>query len=110
MVSAVNWATYSTWPEPRGGFFLWASLPTDMDAEALLERAIARRVLFVIGTAFYVDGGGRNAMRLSFAQPSAARIEEGVERLATAVRDVLGTLERQGGVKGASVVSVPGTS
>ncbi len=97
-----------SWPEPRGGFFLWASLPSGMDAEVLLEHAIARRVLFVIGTAFYVDGAGRGAMRLSFAQPSAARIEEGVERLATAVRDALGALERQGGVKGASIVSVPG--
>jgi 2-aminoadipate transaminase len=99
-----------SWPEPRGGFFLWASLPRGMDAEVLLDRAIAHGVLFVIGTAFYVNGGGRDAVRLSFAQPSAARLEEGIERLAHAVRELLGAVERQGGVKGASVVSVPGTS
>ena len=99
-----------SWPEPRGGFFLWVSLPQGMDAEALLEHAMAQRVLFVIGTAFYVDGGGRDAIRLSFAQPSVNRIEEGVGRLANAVRELLGALERQGGVKGDSIVSVPGTT
>src|SRR4029079_7129368 len=29
-----------TWPKPRGGFFLWVTLPRGVDASAMLDRAI----------------------------------------------------------------------
>jgi 2-aminoadipate transaminase len=51
---------------------------------ALLERAIQRGVVFVAGSAFHVDGGGSNTIRLSFSAPSPERIKEGVQRLAAA--------------------------
>jgi 2-aminoadipate transaminase len=75
------------WPEPRGGFFLWATLPPCMSAEDLLPRAIAERVIFVVGSAFFVDGSGQNHLRLSFSLPSVERIEEGVRRLCRVVKD-----------------------
>jgi 2-aminoadipate transaminase len=71
-----------TWPTPKGGFFLWAKLPAGVDDNALLERALAQRLVFVIGSAFYVDGTGHDRIRLSFSAPSPERIEEGVRRLA----------------------------
>jgi 2-aminoadipate transaminase len=70
-----------TWPTPRGGFFLWARLPDGVDDSTLLERALEQRLVFVIGSAFYVDGTGHDRVRLSFSAPPAARIEEGVRRL-----------------------------
>jgi 2-aminoadipate transaminase len=39
----------------------------------------------VIGSAFYVDGSGRDTLRLSFSQPSDAELVEGVKRLARAI-------------------------
>jgi 2-aminoadipate transaminase len=78
-----------TWPEPRGGFFIWTRLPETVDAEAMLVRATAHGVIFVVGSAFYVDGAGRNMLRLSFSQPTTARIEEGVRRLADAIHEEL---------------------
>ena len=73
-----------TWPTPKGGFFLWATLPEGCSDTELLERAIQHGVIFVIGSAFHVDGSGHDTIRLSFSAPSAERIEEGARRLAKA--------------------------
>ncbi len=74
------------WSIPKGGFFLWAKLPEGCDDGALLVRALERRVAFVVGSAFYVDGTGHDRIRLSFSTPSPERIQEGVRRLAEALR------------------------
>ena len=76
-----------TWPTPRGGFFIWAALPDEIDADALLMRCVQHGVIYVAGAAFYVDGSGRNKMRLSFSWPTPERIREGVTRLAAAIRE-----------------------
>jgi 2-aminoadipate transaminase len=70
---------------PRGGFFLWTRLAGNLDAEQVLARALEAKVSFVIGSAFYVDGSGRDTLRLSFSQPSDAELVEGVKRLARAI-------------------------
>ena len=63
--------------------FTWATLPADVDAAALLARALREvGVAFVPGAAFHPDGAGANTMRLSYSLPSTERIEEGVWRLA----------------------------
>jgi 2-aminoadipate transaminase len=73
------------WTQPRGGFFLWVEFPPGVDDRALFDRAVDRRVSFVIGSAFYVDGGGHQYGRLSFSAPSHNRIREGIQRLAEAI-------------------------
>lgn len=78
-----------TWPEPRGGFFLWASCAGGIDTDALLDRAVAHRVVYVAGSAFFVDGRRSGFARLAFSAPSHERIEEGIRRLAAAVREEL---------------------
>ena len=75
-----------TWPEPKGGFFLWVSLPGRCATDEMLPRAIEERVIYVAGSAFFVDGTGRNTMRLSFSLPSHEKIVEGVRRLAKVVK------------------------
>jgi 2-aminoadipate transaminase len=77
------------WPEPRGGFFLWARLPQPLDAPVLLERAMAHGVIFVSGHAFFVDGGGHDRIRLAFSLPAPEAIAEGVRRLSSAIREAL---------------------
>jgi 2-aminoadipate transaminase len=91
MVTALkqNLGATASWPDPRGGFFLWLTLPNGADADRLLQRAVQHGVIFVAGGAFYVDGTGHNTMRLSFSQPSIPRIMEGVSRLAAAIREEL---------------------
>ena len=75
-----------TWPAPKGGFFLWTTLPEGMHCDRVLEEALKQRVIFVAGTAFYVDGTGERQARLSFSAPTHDRLREGVRRLAAAVR------------------------
>ena len=75
-----------TWPEPKGGFFLWPELPEGFDGDALLARAIEEKVIFVAGSAFYVDGTGQRRIRLSFSHPTADKLTEGVRRLAAAFK------------------------
>lgn len=94
MVEALR-ATFGSrlsWPAPRGGFFLWATLPEQIDAERLIARAIDHGVIYVAGEAFFVNGSGRNLVRLSFSSPPPERIREGVKRLGAAVTEELGAL------------------
>jgi 2-aminoadipate transaminase len=78
-----------TWPEPKGGFFLWASFGQGIDTDALLRRAIAHGVVFVPGSAFYVEPRQLDRARLSFSAPPPAQIDAAVARLAGAVREEL---------------------
>ena len=76
-------------PDPRGGFFLWATLPQAIDADHMLDRAVRHGVVYVAGSAFFVNDGGRNLIRLSFSAPSHDRLREGAVRLASAIREEL---------------------
>jgi 2-aminoadipate transaminase len=77
------------WTEPEGGLFLWVRLPKNMDTNELFPKAVEDKVAYVVGSAFYCDGKGRNTMRLNFSYPSEAQIEEGIERLARMLRENL---------------------
>jgi 2-aminoadipate transaminase len=81
-----------TWPEPKGGFFLWATLPSRCSTDEMLPRAVEQRVIYVAGSAFFVDASGGNILRLSFSLPSKEKIVEGVRRLAGVVREELAGL------------------
>jgi DNA-binding transcriptional MocR family regulator len=73
------------WTQPRGGFFLWADFGDGVDDTRLFEDAIAERVSFVVGSAFFVDGGGHRFGRLSYSAPTHDGLREGVARLARAL-------------------------
>ena len=75
-----------SWPKPKGGFFLWVTLPPSIDAGQMIARAIEEGVVYVTGDAFYVDGSGQNTLRLSFSAPTPERIDAGVARLAATLR------------------------
>jgi 2-aminoadipate transaminase len=86
----------ATWTRPRGGFYVWVTLPEGLDATAMLPRAVTERVAYVPGTAFYADGQGRRNMRLSYCYPTPDRIREGVRRLADVIDAELEMLETFG--------------
>jgi DNA-binding transcriptional MocR family regulator len=79
-----------TWTRPEGGMFVWVTLPKGIDGKDLLEHAVEKhRVAFVPGGAFFADGSGQNTIRLSFSLPPTEVIDQGVTRLAAAMRDVM---------------------
>jgi 2-aminoadipate transaminase len=74
--------------EPEGGMFLWGELPRGVSAEGVFARAIERKVAFVPGMPFYVDGTD-NTFRLNFSNSTPERIEEGVRRLGACLKEAL---------------------
>lgn len=70
---------------PQGGMFFWARLRAGRDATDFARRAIGQLVAFVPGTPFFAHDPDRSTLRLSFATADAAKIEEGVARLARAL-------------------------
>ncbi len=76
--------------EPQGGYFLWVGLPEGTDVVALQQAASERGVSFVKGSDFVLDGAA-SALRLAYAGVTVAQIQEGVARLAEALRAVSGT-------------------
>ena len=88
----------TTFPEgtrytrPEGGLFIWVELPSGIDAQALLEKAVARHVAYVPGTHFFADGGHENTLRLNFSNSTIEQIRTGMAVL----RDLIGAETQQG--------------
>ena len=77
----------ATWTKPGGGFYVWVNLPPEIDTKVMVPKAIAAKVAYVPGTAFYADGFGTWAMRLSYCHPTPERIREGVKALSQVVKE-----------------------
>ena len=76
-----------SWTEPEGGLFLWVVMPENINSEKMFETAIKNNVAYVMGSAFYPDGSGKNTMRLNFSYSSFEEIDEGIKRLAKAITE-----------------------
>jgi len=72
---------------PSGGYFMWVELPEIVDVSALEKAARARGVLFVKGTDFLLEGGS-NTLRLAYSGVNPEQIDEGITRLADALKSL----------------------
>jgi DNA-binding transcriptional MocR family regulator len=72
---------------PEGGYFMWVELPEAVDVAELEKAAAQRDVLFVKGTDFLLEGG-RNTLRLAYSGVTPEQIDEGITKLADAVRSL----------------------
>jgi DNA-binding transcriptional MocR family regulator len=70
---------------PEGGYFMWVELPEGTEIDRVFAEANARGVAIVKGTDFLLQGG-ENTMRLAYSGVTEDQIDEGVSRLAEAVR------------------------
>jgi 2-aminoadipate transaminase len=85
------WPDSCSWTRPQGGLFLWAKVPESIDTVEFLKDAVAQKVAYVPGVNFYPNrDGGHNAMRLNFSYCAPDVIVEGIHRLGTALKQVLG--------------------
>ena len=74
------------WTVPKGGFFSWLTLPDGVDADELALRAVESGVAVVPGALFFSDERGSDNVRLSFSLVEEAKIDDGIERLASLVK------------------------
>jgi 2-aminoadipate transaminase len=77
------------WTHPKGGLFLWVTLPEELDSNDVFKSAVEAKVAIVPGESFHPLGGGKNTMRLNFSNSKPEMIEEGIKRLAKVIKDDL---------------------
>jgi len=85
------------WQEPRGGMYVWATLPEPWRSglkSRLFRRARAENVLYVPGALCYADDVTRprpdHEVRLTFGSVRARQITEGIARLARCLESLSG--------------------
>ena len=76
-----------SWTRPKGGLFLFLTLPEGFDSVKFYDRALSAGVAYVAGSFFHSDGGGRNTMRLNFSFMSPEKIVSGLDLLGSLVRE-----------------------
>ena len=95
-----------SWTHPKGGLFLWVTLPEGLDMQGIFKSALEQNVAFVPGDSFYANVSqnnvGRNHdgcnkdgqegsrhMRLNFSNAAPDEIREGIRRLSMALKSHL---------------------
>jgi 2-aminoadipate transaminase len=53
----------------------------------MLPQAVKKNVAYVPGEGFYIDGAGKNCMRLNFSFVEPGKIRRGIEILAEVIRE-----------------------
>ena len=86
--------------QPKGGIFLWVTLPDEVDTSRLAQVAAAEGVAINPGAEWSADPeSGRHRMRLCFAHPGEQEIRDGVARLADICYRETGIPIRSGNVQ-----------
>lgn len=83
-----------TWTEPRGGMFVWLTLPREFNtgpSGTLVKAAIREGVLYIPGEFGHIFENGvrpTNEMRLSYGDARPQQVDAGIQRLRRAVDSV----------------------
>ncbi len=84
-----------SWTRPRGGLFVWLSVPEGVDLGArgpVVPKCLERGVLYIPGSFAFPGEPGpvpTNFARICFGVPSEVELTEGVRRLSAALVDCL---------------------
>lgn len=84
LMLAQNWNGVK-WEKPRGGMFLWVTLPEHIDSEKLLAASVKEGVAFVPGKPFYADEPQSNTMRLNYTLLDRDDTQLAISRLSAAL-------------------------
>jgi DNA-binding transcriptional MocR family regulator len=78
----------ATWIVPGGGQHVWVTLRRAIDERALYGEALRAGVAFLPGGATQAEPSARTSLRLSFSYVDPEQLDEGVRRLARALRSL----------------------
>ena len=68
-----------TYQRPKGGVYVWCTLPAELDGRDVAQRCMKRGVSMIPGDVFYPNrNGGFHQLRLNFSFETEARIREGM--------------------------------
>jgi DNA-binding transcriptional MocR family regulator len=88
------------WTRPRGGLFLWVSLPRHIDGRELAQAAQQEKVFYSKGELFHSNGEGGHTLRLTFSAVTPQQIETGVATLGRLIQQ-RSAQDADGGARGA---------
>ncbi len=78
-----------SWNEPKGGFYIWLTLPKHIKSTDIFKQSVKKGVVFVTGRTFDPKGKKDDCLRLSFSNVDKKDMEKGIKILAKAVKKVL---------------------
>ena len=82
-----HFSDLADWNMPQGGLFFWLTLKQPLDTRTLLNEALAGDVAFMPGEPFFPEPDKNlGHLRLNFSHIDPARLDEGLKRLATVLR------------------------
>ncbi len=74
------------WTRPQGGFFIWVTLPDDVDSVQLARRLGDQGVFVSAGPGFYHTDRGHHEFRLSYSYPTDEEISKGISIVGNEIR------------------------
>lgn len=78
-----------SYTNPKGGMFIWMTLPDYISAYTLLELAANEKIVFVPGEVFYTDIKASNTLRLNYSNSNEEEIEHGIMTLGKILKRLL---------------------
>ena len=69
------------WTRPKGGYFVWLSLPEPLRAVEVAERARQAKLLIPVGDPFFAETPTGQHLRLAFSYVAPEKIREGIVTL-----------------------------
>jgi 2-aminoadipate transaminase len=95
-----HFGTSADFEAPKGGIYIWITLPPVVDTSALAKAAAKEGVTLNAGAEWTADPAeGRQKLRLCFANPSKDVIREGIAKLAEVCQRETGIPLRSGNVE-----------
>jgi len=78
------------WQAPEGGYFVWLTLPEDLQAETVLRLSQARGADFMPGRASFLNGAEDRYLRLCFTVMEPEHLRAGAAIIADSIRAARG--------------------
>jgi 2-aminoadipate transaminase len=77
------------WTRPRGGFFIWLTLPEPYRAAEVAQKAREAGLLIPVGDPFFAELPTGQHLRLAFSYVTPDKIWQGAEKLGQVLRGVI---------------------
>ena len=78
-----------SWTRPKGGFYIWVTMPGSINASDVFGISLKKGAAFVIGNAFDPEEKKNNSFRLAFSFTPEDKIEQGIRIIGEAIQSLI---------------------